>query len=575
MVGQGGWDNNVLKTQWRDPLSPRTFTNSSRWFGGNPAMYVPTSGDIFSVPIGTVTDTVKKQGFSIVQSPQDTLFYMKLVTTADGSIEFQRRYHRLGEGKHVRFTLDLVPHGDDWRGGLNWMAGRYPGYFEPVNPKAYEIGGCGAYSSWEGKLDADKLKKMDFKFNWKASFDFPYMGMFLPPAENWQSFATSAESAKDPWAKSPYKGAPTSIKQLENYSKLMRSYNFYVLNYFNVTEFGSRVAKTWTVDKTIKPEDLWKNCNDFLYGKIADGILYRENGSNEYYRTWGQAIVMDPGAKNYHDFLLGQAKRHIDYLPSSSGICIDRMDWLRYFNTRANDGVSWYNDKPARSLFMSWKTLLDQLGPMMHKNDKVIFANPMVSMRLDMMKQIDGFYSEHNEFGNGLNASAFLGLRKPVVAWAWDDKSLLPDPDQHFQQYLYLGVFPSAPVPDNNHEIRPNEFTDKWYLKYGPLFNTITGRKWVLQPNIIKVINGPAKANLFKVPNGFVMPVIMAAADATSTAILIDMAKLTASNHLKIDAVLPGTDEPVRVKTHKNKNGQTILTVPVKDRCAMVRIITQ
>ncbi len=32
-------------------------------------------------------------------------------------------------------------------------------------------------------LDVETLNKMAFVFNWKASFDFPYMGMFLPPVK--------------------------------------------------------------------------------------------------------------------------------------------------------------------------------------------------------------------------------------------------------------------------------------------------------------------------------------------------------------------------------------------------------
>ncbi|TZF82271.1 hypothetical protein FW774_16435 [Pedobacter sp. BS3] len=410
---------------------------------------------------------------------------------------------------------------------------------------------------------------MNFRFNWKASFDFPYMGMFLPPVEQWQTFATSAEAAKDPWVRSPYKGAPTSRKQLEAYSKLMRGYGFHVLNYFNVTEFGTRVKGPEAVNKNIKEEDLWKNCTDFLYAKIADGILYNDNGS--YYRTWGQAVVMDAGAKNYQNFLLEQAKRHIDYLPSSSGICIDRMDWLRYFNTRADDGISWYEGRPARSLFNSWKNLMDKIGPMMHDNDKVIFVNPMVSMRLDMMKQVDGIYSEHNEHGPGLNSSVFLGLCMPVCAWTWSESSLMPDPDYYMQRFLYLGVFPSAPVPDNNHEIRPGKFADTWYLKYGPLFKALNGRKWCLKPHAAAVVKNDAKANLFEVPGGYALAIVLADSNKTSTNIALNAKELGLSGKYSIDALLPGGESAVPVKSEMIKN-TILLTVPLQSRCAVVRI---
>ncbi|WP_187774933.1 NPCBM/NEW2 domain-containing protein [Pedobacter sp. BS3] len=145
LEGQGGWNNTDLKTEWSDPLQTRKFTNSSRWFGGNPIMSVPTSGDIFSIPISTIIDSKTATGLSFIQSPEDSLLYMKLITTADGTVEYQRRYHRLGAEKHVRFAIDLVPHVDDWHSGLAWMVNRYPQYFEPVNAKALDVGLWGLF----------------------------------------------------------------------------------------------------------------------------------------------------------------------------------------------------------------------------------------------------------------------------------------------------------------------------------------------------------------------------------------------------------------------------------------------
>ncbi|MHC4240683.1 MAG: hypothetical protein ACYSUC_13215, partial [Planctomycetota bacterium] len=103
-----------------------------------------------------------------------------------------------------------MAHPADWRGGIGWMTRRYPEYFDPRNPMAYEIAGCGAYSSHSEIHDVEKLRKMAFRLNWKASFDFPYMGMFLPPmgsdTETWIDF----------------KGQPSSIRKMADYSKRMR-----------------------------------------------------------------------------------------------------------------------------------------------------------------------------------------------------------------------------------------------------------------------------------------------------------------------------------------------------------------
>ena len=72
------------------------------------------------------------------------------------------------------------------------MAKRYPTSFNPPNPRADLMAGCGAYSGDEDPIDVAKFKKMAFRINWKLSDDFPYMGLFIPPVkdadEKWDRF---------------------------------------------------------------------------------------------------------------------------------------------------------------------------------------------------------------------------------------------------------------------------------------------------------------------------------------------------------------------------------------------------
>jgi hypothetical protein len=567
MTARGWREPSIDRPPWHDPLEARAFADTARWYGGNPIVIEPPiSGDSFSVPLLSILEPDCGTGFSFIHSPEDSVFQMRLVTAADGHIEFQHRYHRLGAGNHVRFSMDLVGHAADWRGGLAWMSKRYADYFEPAVAKAYEVQGCGAYSAWEGDLDADKLKKMAFSFNWKASFDFPYMGMFLPPVDEWPAFGSSEIARR--WAPPQY--LPRSKQQLNDYSRRMRQYGFHVLNYFSATEFGAMVKNAADVNWGTPEEDVWKNCTDFLYRKIADGVLYNEKG--DYYRTWGLAVVMDCGARDYQKFLLEQAQSHIDTLPESSGICIDRMDWLRLFNTRADDGISWYNNKPARSLLVSWTQFMDKLGPMMHKNDKVIFLNPLGSMRLDMMHHGDGIYSEHNETGPALNASALLGIFKPIIAWTTSQKSLEPSPDVFFQRLLYLGVFPTAPLPANDHTIRPSEFADRWYLAYGPLFNQLKGRQWVLDTDVLRVQDNAAKANIFEVPGGYAIPVVLADPNTRQATIqLSSQGRFSAAGNYKFEVLQPGVETPITIEPSSTRDSLK-LQVPLHSGCAMVRM---
>jgi hypothetical protein len=237
------WDDpEMTGAEWHDPLVAKPFANKMMWLGAPPVgpdpqvALVYSGGDCLSIPMATVLLQSADLGLSLVLSPQDTYLDTSLTTGADGSIVFSHMNNRISAAKPLRFSADLVAHEADWRSGLGWMVNRYPKYFNPPNPNADDIAGCAAYSTWEGDLDVAKLRKMAFRVNWKASYDFPFCGMFIPPvkddSETWPRFAAdttgSATGAQ----------STTSIAQLEAYSRKMRSWGFHVLSFFNVTEVG-------------------------------------------------------------------------------------------------------------------------------------------------------------------------------------------------------------------------------------------------------------------------------------------------------------------------------------------------
>ena len=325
---------------------------------------------------------------------------------------------------------------------------------------------------------------------------------------------------------------------------------------FNVTEFGKNMSGA----PARKPGDaeLWKDPRAFLGTRLAGAILL--GGSATCYG----ASVVDPGDPAFQEFILQQAQRHIRLLPDTSGICIDRLDWLERYNNKADDGASWVEGKPARSLCVSWNTLLARLGPEMHAAGKVIFVNPLYS-RLDLLRQVDGIYTEYGQLGSSLNTSALLGLRKPVLAWSYNETLRQPDPDSFFQRHLLLGAYPTAPYPWNNHCIGPEAWAEKQFLDYGPLLDAIRGKKWVLAPHCVEVAGGTAKANLFDVPGGYALPVAFGGKAASSTVRLRGIAGLDAG----CTVIHPGMDAPARL-TGKLNDGRWELTVPLVRGCAMV-----
>ena len=534
---------------WHDPLDWQPLCNRAWTFGGS-----TTSGNYIAIPLATVAEPANDIALSIAFSPEDTILSDHLTTSAAGAMRLSRSHHRLGGGKPIRLAIDLTAHEADWRGGLRWMVNRYPASFDPPNPLADQMAGCGAYSGDEGPIDAAKFKKMAFRVNWKLSDDFPYMGMFIPPVKD----------ADEKWVRSCDEGAPadkprwTTCRRLNDYARYMKQSGFYVLDYFNVTEFGKNMGGP----PSRKPGDpeLWKDPRAFLNTAISGAVLLPGNA------TCYAASVIDPGDPAFQKFILEQADRHIRMIPDSFGICIDRLDWLDRNNDKADDGVTWFSGKPARSLCVSWNSLLARLGAKMHGADKVIFVNPIYS-RLDLLRQVDGIYSEMGNVGTSLNACALLGLRKPVLAWSYNETLRQPDPDSFMQRHLHLGVYPTAPYPWNNHCITPEPSADRLYLDYGPLLDALRGKKWVLAPHCVQCGAADVKVNLFQVPGGYVVPVTFGKGPTAE----IVVRNLAGMNHASFEAIQPGESAvvPIHGRYH---DGALRLTVPLKRGCALVRI---
>jgi hypothetical protein len=542
---------------WRDPLVLKPFTDT-QWNYSNRGHATPQHGDFISIPLATVTQA-EDTGLSFVLSPESAILELSLETSASGRVRFVHAKHRLGNGKAVRFTMDLVHHEACWRGGLRWMTGRYPEFFNPPNPRGDELAGCGEYSGYEGPIDVVRLKAMGFRVNWKLSDDFVYMGMFIPPVGD----------ADETWERSCDELAPegktrlTSARRMNDYARRMKQEGFHVLDYFNVTEFGKLMDEP--DDSSTQPDDpeLWKDPRAFLQHRLPDAALQPRQ------ITFYKAVVTDCGDPAYRDFLIEQAERDVRMIPDSDGICIDRLDWLHEYNRNADDGISWVDGKPALALTESWKNLLEKLGPVMREAGKVIFCNPM-AMRLDLMRGIDGFYTEYGESGCGLNSMSFLALRKTAITWTGMSQEnaptydLLPDPDAFFQRHLYMGVYPTVPFPFNNHAIRPQSGVEEHYAAYATLLNAMRGKKWVLAPRCVEVAGNAAKANLFQVPGKYVLPVVFAR-DSEFVEVTVRNISLSAD----AAALHPGVEARVPVLARR-EGVATVLRVPIHHGCAMV-----
>jgi hypothetical protein len=340
----------------------------------------------------------------------------------------------------------------------------------------------------------------------------------------------------------------------------MKTNGFYVLSYFNVTEFGKNMAG----EPERKPGDpeLWKDPRAYLQTEFP-GAIYRPGAATCY-----KATVMDVSDPAYQKFILEQADRNDRLIPDAAGICIDRMDWLSHFNSQRDDGVSWVNDKPAQALCISWQKLMEKMGPLMHRDGKVIFVNP-INGRLDSLRYADGVYDEVGTLGPALNASALMCVRKPAVEWVVGRTLHQPDPDAFMQRNLFLGTYPTAPYPWNNHCLKVEEEPRHLFTDYGPLLDAMRGKKWVLAPHCVETTTPGVKVNLFEVPGGYALPVTFGGKNETAVVQVRGLAHL---DQVHCVALQPGKDLALPVESNF-KDGTLEITVPLARGCAMVKIM--
>ena len=562
---------------WGDPLLPQPLSSVRLYYGLTPMTFdqpgidpMPFRGDLICIPMLSLLTEKDDLGLSMVLDFEDKTLDITLDVTPQGDVLFRHLNHRICKDVTQRFNADLVPHESDWRSGLRWTVERYRPYFDPCVEIADEVVGTASYATPKGVAeicaDPERFHKMAYGVNWQASFDFPYMGMFIPPlddeSQTWKAFG----------------GWQYSVGGFNKDAKRIKDAGFHTLSYFNVTEFGAHIP--WPLKPKESPDskDIWKDSSAMLSYVFPNAYVRRVESINPETKeitfgglvySWLDCILMDAGDPEYKKYLLEQGQRHLEKVPDAYGICIDRLDWLRYYNHAADDGVSWYHGLKGRYLLFSWHELIEPLAKKFHGANKVIYVNNH-NKRIDALRYIDGIYDEFTYAGAPANLTALLCLRKPAMAWTASPENLKPDPDAFFQRHLYLGMFPTAPIPHNDHALTPNAEIEPFYFDYAPLLETLRGKKWVLTPHVLTVNDRKAKANIFETPQGYVIPVVFAGEHEQVELILRNLGDM--NEKTEISVLYPG-EESVKTTLTGRFNAQTgefHIDVPMQRQCGML-----
>jgi hypothetical protein len=282
---------------WHEPFSPRVFRAMHLTYGGHFG-----NGGGYAVPVFSVLYPGEGNAASFLMSPRDPLLDIHMVTTPAGEVRQTRNFNRLEKGTRVSFTMHVFVHEPDWRAVMASVVNAYPRYFVPPSRNAGAISGLGAYSSYEGEIDAAKYRKMGGIVNWKASFDFSYMGMFIPPVPTdtttWKRFDVNSGGELIEGRRTF-----TSIRQMRDYAARMKKMGFFTLNYFNVTEFGGISEFAKAVQYPPPPSGAgeldWTNPTAFLYRHFPGAILFG-TFEHEGWHSLTPEQMQNPAAR-FHD----------------------------------------------------------------------------------------------------------------------------------------------------------------------------------------------------------------------------------------------------------------------------------
>ena len=588
----------VCKKTWSDPFEAQPFTDAYLTYGEHCVL-----GASYCIPVISVFNKTKDAGFTIALSPRDSLLDMRMSITREGNIIQSHNYQRIQKGRTIRFHHIIYAHQSDWRAVMAQYVKQYPEYFYPNISKAGEISGLGAYSTYEGNLDVKKFTKMGGIVNWKASYDFPFYGMWIPDVksddEKYRRFDIGYKGILNPLPVSY-----TSISQMRHYFKQMHENGFRTLAYLCITEFGTEIKFNYT-GKTDDTSTCVKQANEYLYDHLKSAILYGSHDQlcelfrtkdqhmkmtplfhQEPYHSWINSVAMDPGDSVFADFIMQQVLKHLDKFPDIDGFGIDRMDWLGEYNWKADDGLSMVGGKPVRSIVNSWKSILSRIGPVIHARGKGIFVNPHLH-RIDVMKETDGIFNEGGFHASKMNMTAMLCMFKPAFCWTAPSKMgtdngkeviqmtdfckmiLNWDIDEYLQRHLLMGVFPMAPYPGNDHSILPDPEIEKHYLEYGDMFTAIHEKKYILISHVIEVEGKQAKANIFETSKNYVIPIVFGKTSHVRV-IIHNLQSLLSQANLKATVLYPGKNLKEPIVCQRDKNNLIFEVKPEKGAALIV-----
>jgi len=511
-----GWEDSIrMVNATSRPKGYRTQYGINMLFDND-----PSSREVSSVPAAVIASETSEAGIGLLQSLDDNIFGLAL-DVSQNVVTLNKYYNRLGEGRTVSLTTMIVPiSGVDWRPLFLWARGAFPRFFlsstlladaareikhqsslvtSPAPIPSVVKTGLGMYTCANIEdVNLTAIRLSGATHNWDAKFEWPYIGMYLPPISpidaNWTSNLGSGEEPD--CGKGWSHGQPVNKSFIKTIYANAASEGITTLTYFNVVEYGENFACPLPQPISPTPENDWINSSQFAADHMPNSPWPGCPNTG-----WQNGVDLNPADSDFQAFLVAQAQLHVDSFGENFyGFAIDRFDhstqWFNPAPAIYDDHLAWCG-APCFPMLTAMNTVFNKVANLVYTSSgRLMTGNFVGSQRVDILQYLDGIFEEdYLQHIQLVLTSGFATTgMPPIMIWTYDANEILnyqPNVDAYFAQHVLFKASPFAPVLGNDHSIQPqmdkNGQVQDLYTAWASFFSAYAGGCWWLVSEPIRI----------------------------------------------------------------------------------------
>ena len=366
---------------------------------------------------------------------------------------------------YLRVTFDLVGirpnrpletglwiygHQDDWRPALKIFAERYREFFA-VRPGTYEPAGVlGA----AGPNGADppivrRMLQMDVSLA-KIDWNFQQHGQWIPPqAIRFNDFTWTCQS-------DPQRYSGLSVQQIR-----------FLIDALRIAKLQPILYSAYN-----------QRCDPEVARSRFSADIARDELGNPLIGDQGHLLMHAAQTSPFGRQIMEQQRQMIELYPEASGFFFDDLS-VASVDFAHDDSLTLIHSLPACNLGNTFALLGPALTGMVHDAGKLVLTS--VPSTISACRGIDIFCLEDRGLKN-IGAMALMCLDRPSVSLPAEGATLsVEEMEYQIQRQLIWGVMPSTDLLEVNPELS---------RAYRPLYLSLKGRQWVLDPHALVLPDG-------------------------------------------------------------------------------------